>query len=105
MTIGTIAILVLGLLALWVLGGAVLRVAGAGIALLALLGLAISGGRDIAAVLLMLVFGLFLWLSGHWAFAVRHHGYKSPLARRIFVQALPRRLDPTRNWGIPTIPI
>src|SRR4051794_20816490 len=105
MTIGTVAILVMGLLAFWVLGGTVLRVAGAGIALFALLGLAISGGRDIAAGLLILVFGLFLWLAGHWTFAVRHHAYKSPLARRIFLQALPRRLDATRNWGTRTTPI
>ena len=28
----------------------------------------------------------------------------SPLARRVFHEALPRQLDPTRGWGIPNVP-
>jgi hypothetical protein len=101
MGVGTVAILILGLLAFWVVGGVALRVAGAGISLLALVGLAVSSGA--ATGFFILVFGLFLWLAGHWHFALRHHAYKSPLARRIFLLVLPGRLGPTRDWGIPTI--
>jgi hypothetical protein len=39
--------------------------------------------------------GVMLWLAGHWHFAVKHHHFRSPLARRIFAQ-LPPTLDPTR---------
>jgi hypothetical protein len=52
---------------------------------------------------ILLVLGAAFWLGGHWHFALRHHSYKSPLARRVFLQLLPRRLDPTRNWGVPMI--
>jgi hypothetical protein len=32
---------------------------------------------------------------------VCHHYFRSPLARRVFHEALPRPLDSTRGWGIP----
>jgi hypothetical protein len=49
------------------------------------------------AALLTAVGGV-AWLAGHWVYAVRHHYFFSPLARRIFVQVLPRQLDPTVSW-------
>jgi hypothetical protein len=101
-TVGVVAVVVLGLLAFWVIGGIVLRLAGAALALLALVGLAVSSGHGAGAGVPLFLVGVVLWLAGHWHFALRHHAYKSPLAQRVFLQLLPRRLDPTRNWGIPT---
>jgi len=57
----------------------------------------------VAAALATLIGGL-AWLAGHWLFAARHHYFGSPLARRIFLEALPRPLDPTMRWGIPNVP-
>ncbi|ADB49820.1 hypothetical protein Cwoe_1391 [Conexibacter woesei DSM 14684] len=41
---------------------------------------------------------LTLGLAGHWLYAFRHHVYAGPLVERVFLQLLPARLDPTRNW-------
>jgi len=78
-----------------------LRAAGA-LSLAAGLLLAASTGSSTAA--LIAVVGWFAWLAGHWLFAVRNHYYRSPLARRVFLIAMPRSLDPTRGWGLPNIP-
>ncbi|MGH2903262.1 MAG: hypothetical protein ACRDK7_06730 [Solirubrobacteraceae bacterium] len=88
-------------LAVWLFGGFVLRTGGAffalgGLAIAALYG---SPGMAIAAIL-----GGVAWLAGQWLFAVRRHYFSSPLARRIFLEVLPRRVDPTRGWGIPNVP-
>jgi len=96
LTVIGIAILALG--GFWVFGGVVLRVVGvifviAGVANLLFLG-------DPFA-LVVAVLGFVMWLAGHWHLALRHHEYKSPLARRIFLQVLPPRYDPTRHWGAP----
>jgi hypothetical protein len=88
-------------LGLWLFGGLALRVAGA-LSLAAGLLLAASTGSSTAA--LIAVVGWFAWLAGHWLFAVRNHYYRSPLARRVFLIAMPRSLDPTRGWGLPNIP-
>ena len=98
LTVIGIAILALG--GFWVFGGVVLRVVGvifviAGVANLLFLG-------DPFA-LFVAVLGFVMWLAGHWHFALRHHEYKSPLARRIFLQVLPPRFDPTRQWGAPVV--
>jgi len=92
-----------GLIALvvWLFAGFLLRACGA---LLAVSGLAIaaltgSPGMAIAAIL-----GSLAWLAGQWLFALRHHYYRSPLARRVFLEWLPVRLDPTRRWGVPNVP-
>lgn len=53
---------------------------------------------------LLAVIGVLAWLAGQWLFAVRHHYFRSPLARRVFLETLLRRLDPTRRWGIGTVP-
>jgi hypothetical protein len=88
-----LATLILG----WIAAGVLLRAAG----LLTLaVGLALAPSHPAGLVLAAL--GTVLWLTGHWLYALRHHAYKSPLARRIYLGLLPRRFDPTRDWTIPT---
>jgi hypothetical protein len=91
----------LAVLGLWLFGGVMLRAAGALLAVAGLLQAALTGAPITAA---MSTLGGLTWLAGHWLFAVRHHHYRSPLARRIFLQVLPARLDPTRGWGVPNVP-
>lgn len=95
-----VAITALALIATWTLGGVVLRVGGTATVTVGLL-LAASAHP---AGLLLVALGTPLWLAGHWHYAWRHHTYKSPLARRLFLQILPARLDPTRRWATPTTP-
>jgi CDP-diglyceride synthetase len=78
-----------------------LRVAGVIFAFAGVVSL-ITLGNPVA--LFIAVLGFVMWLAGHWHFALRHHEYKSPLARRIFLQVLPPRYDPTRHWGAPVVP-
>jgi hypothetical protein len=92
---------VLVVLGLWLLGGIVLRVGGI---LLVAVGLVSTAASGSPAAALLTVLGSVAWLAGQWLFAVRYHYYSSPLARRVFLEALPRQLDPTRGWGIPNIP-
>lgn len=86
---------------LWLFGGVVLRVGGAASVMIGLL-LAVDTGSVSAA--LIAVLGALAWIAGHWLFAVRNHYYRSPLARRVFLVAMQRRLDPTRGWGLPNVP-
>jgi hypothetical protein len=86
-------------LGFWLLGGVVLRV---GWVLLVVRGLLSTAATGSLAVALLALLGGLAWLGGHWLFAVRHHYFSSPLARRVFYEALPRPLDPTRRWGIPS---
>jgi hypothetical protein len=97
----TVTLIVLIALAVWLVGSIALRVAGA---LLALVGLVGTARGDIEGLIVAAI-GLFLWLGGHWLYGVRHHVFSSPLARRIFLQTPLRRIDPTRGWGIPTVPV
>jgi hypothetical protein len=97
-----LAIAVFVALAAWYFGGLVLRVGGSLLfagALLTTVGTGSLTGAVFAS------FGGLAWLGGHWLYAVRHHYFASPLARRIFVQVLPWRLDPTRVSGIRTVPV
>ena len=103
MALGTLAAVLLVLLEFWVLAGVVLRLVGWALVLLALFGLVLPPAGDAGAAAMLLLVGAVSWLAGHWHFALRYHTYKSPLAQRVFLQLLPRRLDPTRNWGIPVI--
>lgn len=96
LTVIGIAILAVG--GFWIFGGVVLRVVGAVFAFAGVVGLVTLANPT---ALFMVVLGLVMWLAGHWHFALRHHEYKSPLARRIFLQVLPPRYDPTRHWGTP----
>jgi hypothetical protein len=88
-------------LALWLLGGTLLRVGGMLLAVGGLLIAATSGSPAMAAAGIL---GGSAWLAGHWVFALRHHYFRSPLARRVFLGILPRQLDPTRGWGIANVP-
>lgn len=82
------------------MGGVFLRVGGALFFLLGVIGLIALG--DIFGIFIALI-GAASWLAGHWHFALRHHEYKSPLAERIFMQVLPPRYDPTRQWSVPVV--
>jgi hypothetical protein len=100
MILTVIGIAIIGAVGFWLLGGVFLRVGGAIFAFVGAVSL-ISLGDP--AALFMVVLGLAMWLAGHWHFALRHHTYKSPLARRFFLQVLPPRYDPTRGWGTPVV--
>jgi hypothetical protein len=89
---------ILAALAAWVVGGWVLRSAGAFLALGGLVCTATTGSPTTA---LAAVLGTIAWLAGHWLYAARHHCFRTPLARRVFLKALPSRVDPTRGWGRP----
>jgi cysteine desulfurase len=83
-------------LVFWLLGGVVLRVSGSLLAIGGLVGTAATGSPGTA---LASVVGGLAWLAGHWLYAVRHHHYySSPLARRVFVELLPRP-DAPRGSG------
>lgn len=75
-----------------------LRFGGLVVAIFGVLVLAVD--HSLAGIILLAV-GVLLSFAGHWHYALRHHVYKSPLAQRIFQQALPARLDPTRGWSWP----
>jgi hypothetical protein len=99
MNLVALGVAVLGALAvIWLLGGILSRVGG--------LVLVAAGSFDIALQrdpngILDFVIGALLWLAGHWHFALRHHEYKSPLARYVFCRWAPAWLDPTASWSIP----
>jgi hypothetical protein len=92
---------VLAALIAWCLGGALLRLGGG---LLGIGGLLLTASTGSARMALAALIGVLLWLAGHWLWALRHHYYRSPLARRIFLTVLPAQLDPTWGWGVPNIP-
>jgi hypothetical protein len=94
-----VALLALIAVAGWLLGSIVLRIAGALLALAGLLAL----GTAPAVAIGVFIAGAVAWLAGHRLYALRHHTYRSPLARRVFLKVLPRRLDPTRGWAIPVV--
>lgn len=96
-----LASVLLAALAAWLLAGVVLRFGGA---LLAVVGLLLTASTGSPSAALLAVLGAVAWLGGHWLFAVRNHYYASPLARRVFNQALPRPFNPTRRWGVPNVP-
>jgi hypothetical protein len=88
-------------LGVWLFAGFVLRTCGAVLAIGGLATAALYGspGMAIAAIL-----GGLAWLAGQWLFGLRHHHYRSALARRVFLEWLPARFDPTRRWGVPNVP-
>lgn len=87
-------------LGLRLLAGIVLRVGGM---VLAVGGLVSTAATGSPAMALAAILGGLAWLVGHWLFALRHHYFGSPLARRVFLEVLPA-LDPTRRWGVPNVP-
>jgi len=98
MLTAAIAIAVVVLVGFWFVGGVLLRLGGMVVAIFGVLMLAVD--HSLAGIILLAV-GVLLWLVGHWPGALRHHVYKSPLAQRIFQQALPARVDRTRGWSWP----
>jgi hypothetical protein len=100
--IGVTALIVLGAIAAWMFGSLALRIIGLFLVFGGLLTIVLAGT---IGVLPMVCVGAVLWLTGHWLYAYRHHVFCSPLARRIFLQYLPVRLDPTRGWGVPVIDV
>jgi hypothetical protein len=91
---------VLVALVVWLLAGVVLRVGGIVFVVCGVIGTAAAGSPAMA---LASSLGVLAWLVGHWLYALRHHYFRSPLARRIFLEVMPA-LDPTRRWGVPNIP-
>ena len=96
----TLGIALLALIGLWLFGGLLLRIGGAILALAGVAGLALTGDPE---ALLCVGIGAALWLAGHWHCALRHHEYKSPLARHLFCRWAPARLDPTRGWAVAVV--
>jgi hypothetical protein len=88
-------------LGVWLFAGFLLRACGA---LLAVGGLATAAFNGSPGTAVAAILGSLAWLAGQWLFGLRHHYYRSPLARRVFLELLPVRLDPTRRWGVPNIP-
>ena len=90
-----IGIAAVALAAIWLVGGLIARVLGIAMCVLGVGALLIgeSGG------LLFLALGGLLWIAGQWFFAFKYHGWRSPLARRLFSRTPLRALDPTRRWG------
>jgi hypothetical protein len=91
---------VLVVLGVWLLGGILLRVSGVLLVAGGLLSTAATGSPSAALLTLL---GAVAWLCGQWHYGARHHCFSSPLARRVFHEALPRQLDPTRGWGVPNV--
>lgn len=91
----------------WLIGPTVARAFGVFLAILGLFGMVDFGLRDrlgtAAISFAFLLVGLGLWLAGHWMLAYKHHGWFSPIARRLFTQTPLRRINPTRGWGIRVI--
>lgn len=96
-----LAIVALALLFIWVLGGLLLRIGGLILALGGAAAVALSGNAN---GVLVFAIGALLWLAGHWHYALRHHEYKSPLARYVFCRWSPSWLDPTRHWAVGVMP-
>jgi hypothetical protein len=92
---------VLVALGIWLLGGIVLRVGGILLVAVGLLSTAATGSPSVALLTLL---GAVAWLCGQWHYGACHHCFSSPLARRVFHEALPRPFDPTRGWGLPNVP-
>lgn len=89
-----LALLAAALVGVWVVGGLALRLGGIATATT---GLLLATTRHPIGLLLAAL-GALLWALGHWHYALRHHTYKSPLARRLFLDLLPTWADPTRDW-------
>jgi hypothetical protein len=93
-----LAIVLLLLVVAWCRGSFALHAVGLLLVLVGLPSIVASGapGVGTAGVLLRVV----AWLAGHWRFWRRE--YRSALPERVCLQALPFRLDPTRNWTEPS---
>jgi hypothetical protein len=93
--------LIVALLVFWLLGGILARLGGL---LLVFAGIANFALVTNGSALLLIAMGALIWLAGHGHFALRHHEYKSPLARYVFCRWAPSWADPTRNWAVAVVP-
>jgi len=91
--------LIFGLILFWVFGGIALRLSGL---LLFFGGILSMAHHPHAGSLLTIGIGALSWLLGHWHYAVRHHEYKSPLARYLFCRWAPAWADPSSRWAVAT---
>jgi hypothetical protein len=98
--IGTLAVIALIAIGVWWLGSVVLRLGGLLIGLAGLFGAATGQ----PAGLLVAAIGALAWVGGHWLYAFKHHHFRSGLAGRLFASPILARLDPTRGWGVATVP-
>jgi hypothetical protein len=96
--LAALAIVALAALGTWLLGSVVLRLAGVVLIVAGLIGTATGRtfGLVVAAV------GALAWVAGQYLYGLRHHAFASPLAHRLFTHRPLRRIDPTRQWEIPT---
>ncbi|SCK17501.1 hypothetical protein H181DRAFT_01179 [Streptomyces sp. WMMB 714] len=92
----------------WMVGSAALRIGGWLMMASSVLGIAgalgYGAGFGVFGVFVWAVgflFGMAVWLGGHWLFAFKNHYFKSGLAQRALLRLGDERLDPTRNWAIP----
>lgn len=92
--------LLIGLVAFWLLGGLLARVGALLLMLVGAANLALDPGAGAAA---LAGAGAAIWLFGHWHYALRHHAYKSPLARYVLCRWAPAQLDPAREWALPVM--
>jgi hypothetical protein len=86
----------LGSLTVWQFGGTLLRLTGG---LLGIGGLVATASTGSPSMALAALIGGMAWLAGHWLWAVRHHYFRSPLARRIFVEAFASRVRSDPRLG------
>jgi hypothetical protein len=80
MTITSLGMAILALASLWLFGGLLARAGGSLLMLAGLLGVAAIG--DVNG-LIVFVLGAGIWLAGHWHYALRHGGFRSPLAQQL----------------------
>lgn len=92
-----VALLALTVLAAWTLGGLLLRGLGT-ISVLAGLATA-TGGRPMGFAVALV--GALAWVVGQHLYGVRHHVYRSPLARRLYTHTPLARIGATRGWTAP----
>jgi hypothetical protein len=78
------AILILA--GLWLFGGLLARGIGALLVFVGAIGIATTSDAN---GLLALGLGAILWLAGHWHYALRHEGFRSPLAQRLLSRFVP----------------
>ncbi len=85
-----IGVAILAIAGIWLFGSLLARWAGV---LLAVAGSAGLASIDDSNGLLLVALGALLWLAGHLLYRVRRGFWKSPLAERLCLVALPQRSE------------
>ena len=86
----SIGVAILAAIVIWLFGGLLARWAGALLVVVGAAGLASTGDAN---GLFLVALGTLLWLAGHLLYRVRHSFWKSPLAERLCLVALPQRSE------------